>query len=54
MITSVRLVESQREISKEENVRKDLTSAVLASYGKIALCTYINILLDVTKPIVCN
>jgi len=48
-ITSIRPVEFQKEISKKENVRKDLTSAVLASYGKNAVCIYINILLNVTK-----
>jgi hypothetical protein len=49
-ITSIRPVEFQKENrKKKENVRKDLTSAVLASYGKTAVCIYSNILLNVTK-----
>jgi hypothetical protein len=53
-IWSLRPVEFQKEIGKKENVRKGITSAALESYGNSAVCIYIDILLDVTKPIICN
>jgi hypothetical protein len=53
-ITSLRHVEFPKEIGKKENVRKDISSAALASYGKSAVYIYISILLHVTKPIICN